>query len=93
MMKKHDIRTKTYFRETRISQFSVLLIKIYQNVVSPVIGPHCRYYPSCSAYTSLSIQRFGFIIGVYLGLKRLIRCHPWHPGGYDPVPTQIKRER
>ncbi|MGB9628301.1 MAG: membrane protein insertion efficiency factor YidD [Thermodesulfobacteriota bacterium] len=64
----------------------ILLIKMYQNTLSILIGPSCRFTPSCSSYALLSIERFGIIRGVGLAIKRLIRCHPFHPGGYDPVP-------
>lgn len=64
----------------------VIFIKIYQYLISPVLGPHCRYEPSCSAYAVEALQRFGVIKGLWLAVKRLSRCHPWHEGGYDPVP-------
>ena len=64
----------------------LVLIRAYQYLVSPVIGPRCRYYPTCSDYTLTSVERFGLLRGGWLGLKRLSRCHPWHAGGYDPVP-------
>lgn len=64
----------------------VFLIRGYQYAVSPLLGPRCRFYPSCSQYTLEAVTRFGGLHGAWLGLKRLARCHPWHPGGYDPVP-------
>jgi putative membrane protein insertion efficiency factor len=64
----------------------LLLIKIYQHTFSLLIGPSCRFTPSCSSYALLSIERFGTIRGIGLTIKRVIRCHPFHPGGYDPVP-------
>jgi len=71
----------------RIAQRAIiLLIKIYQNTFSILIGPSCRFTPSCSSYALLSIQRFGIIRGIGLSIKRVVRCHPFHPGGYDPVP-------
>jgi len=66
--------------------FVTLLIRIYQWTVSPVLGPRCRFYPSCSNYALEAITRFGTLRGLWLTLKRLGRCHPWHPGGFDPVP-------
>ena len=66
---------------------AALLIRIYQLCVSPLLGPACRFYPSCSQYALESIQRFGFSPGHWLALRRLGRCHPWHPGGFDPVPA------
>jgi uncharacterized protein len=64
----------------------ITLIHLYQHTVSILLGPCCRFYPSCSNYASVSIQRFGIWKGTLLALKRLMKCHPFHPGGYDPVP-------
>jgi putative membrane protein insertion efficiency factor len=64
----------------------VLLIRFYQLFISPGLPASCRFAPSCSAYTLEAVQRHGALKGVWLGARRLIRCHPWHPGGYDPVP-------
>ncbi|MCU0539207.1 MAG: membrane protein insertion efficiency factor YidD [Desulfobacterales bacterium] len=61
-------------------------IRAYQLTLSPVLGPACRFYPSCSEYTLQAISRHGPTRGLLLGLKRLLRCHPFHPGGVDPVP-------
>ena len=65
-----------------------LLIRAYQLVLSPFIGQHCRFHPSCSNYTLEAIQVHGALHGSWLGLRRLLRCHPWHPGGLDPVPEK-----
>jgi hypothetical protein len=62
------------------------LIHLYQHTFSILFGPCCRFSPSCSTYASVSIERFGIWRGGLLGLRRLMRCHPFHPGGYDPVP-------
>ena len=64
----------------------ITLIYMYQYTFSILLGPCCRFYPSCSTYASVSIQRFGIWKGNLLALKRLLKCHPSHPGGYDPVP-------
>lgn len=64
----------------------LFLIAVYRYGISPLMGNHCRYYPSCSAYTQEAIQCYGGVRGSWLGLKRLLRCHPFHPGGVDPVP-------
>lgn len=63
----------------------LLLISIYQYAISPLMGRNCRFYPSCSAYAKESIEYRGLLAGSVLTIKRLFRCHPWHPGGYDPV--------
>jgi uncharacterized protein len=65
---------------------AALLIRLYQYSVSPLLGPRCRFYPSCSHYAHEALLRFGLIRGGALALRRLLRCHPWHPGGFDPVP-------
>jgi putative membrane protein insertion efficiency factor len=62
------------------------LIRLYQKTISRVLPASCRFYPSCSHYTYEAIGRYGVIKGGWLGLKRLSRCHPFNPGGYDPVP-------
>jgi putative membrane protein insertion efficiency factor len=62
------------------------LIRIYQYAISPLMGRSCRYVPTCSEYTVEAIRKHGAIKGGWLGAKRISRCHPWHPGGYDPVP-------
>ena len=62
------------------------LIYFYRLAISPLLGPKCRFTPSCSEYSILAIKRFGVFKGVWLGGKRLLKCHPLHPGGHDPVP-------
>jgi hypothetical protein len=62
------------------------LIRIYQLVISPLLGPRCRFYPSCSRYTARALAEHGALRGSWLGLRRIGRCHPFHPGGFDPVP-------
>jgi len=64
-----------------------LLIRLYQWTLSPLLGPRCRFYPSCSHYALEALERFGLIKGLLLSAARLARCHPWHPGGFDPVPA------
>ena len=57
----------------------------YRSFISPLKPPTCRFYPSCSKYTLDAVNRHGVLSGLWLGFKRLARCHPWHPGGFDPV--------
>jgi putative membrane protein insertion efficiency factor len=63
----------------------VYLIKTYQILLSPVFPPACRFTPTCSQYALEAIRKYGAWRGTYLGVRRLLRCHPFHPGGYDPV--------
>lgn len=62
----------------------IVLARAYQLLISPLIGPHCRFQPTCSAYFIESVRKYGAIRGGWRGILRICRCHPWHPGGYDP---------
>jgi putative membrane protein insertion efficiency factor len=64
----------------------IVLIRCYQWTISPLLAPCCRFHPSCSHYAAEALQRHGTLRGGYLALRRVARCHPWHPGGVDPVP-------
>lgn len=66
----------------------IFIIRIYQVLISPLLGPRCRFYPSCSSYGVESIQRHGALLGLFYAVKRILRCHPFSTGGYDPVPTE-----
>ena len=68
------------------------LIRSYQLLISPVLGPSCRYLPSCSDYAAEAIERHGALAGTWLAVRRLARCQPWGGSGYDPVPEQHRRE-
>ncbi|MBN2526594.1 MAG: membrane protein insertion efficiency factor YidD [Deltaproteobacteria bacterium] len=70
-----------------LSKIFILAIRFYQLAISPWLGPSCRYSPSCSSYTMTCITRFGAFKGTWLGLKRLMRCHPLGGHGYDPPPS------
>ncbi len=68
------------------ASLGVGLVKLYRILVSPILGDSCRFAPSCSAYAITSLERYGLLKGGYLALRRVGRCHPWNPGGHDPVP-------
>ncbi len=67
---------------------ALVLIKIYQYTLSPLLGNACRFYPSCSTYTYQAIERFGLFRGSWMGLKRILKCNPFFAGGYDPCPKK-----
>ena len=69
-----------------IRQLCLAPIKGYQLLISPLLGNQCRFYPTCSCYAIESVERYGVVRGGYFTLRRLIKCHPFHAGGYDPVP-------
>ena len=68
------------------------LLRGYQKLVSPALGTRCRFHPSCSEYTLQATQRYGAARGMWLGARRIARCHPWNPGGVDPVPPTFEPE-
>jgi uncharacterized protein len=67
----------------------LVLIRLYQLTLSKLLGPRCRFYPSCSQYAAEAIQKHGAIRGTAFTLARIVRCHPWHPGGVDLVPDRV----
>ncbi|MCL2655434.1 MAG: membrane protein insertion efficiency factor YidD [Coriobacteriia bacterium] len=84
-----DTETKRGVREAlrRLPRLvPIFLIRGYQQVISPLLPRSCRFVPTCSAYAVEALQRYGVVKGGWLAIKRILRCHPWHPGGYDPVP-------
>lgn len=62
----------------------ILLARAYQLLVSPLLGRHCRFEPTCSQYFIEAVRKYGALRGAWRGLRRILRCHPWHPGGHDP---------
>jgi putative membrane protein insertion efficiency factor len=70
--------------ERTASSLVIGLIRVYQTTLSPLLGPACRFEPSCSRYMVGAIEKYGLLRGAWKGLKRFLSCHPWHPGGYDP---------
>ena len=78
------VRTLSASRWPR--QVGAAVIRGYQRFVSPAFPPRCRFSPSCSQYTLEAVERYGLVLGSWYGFKRLAKCHPFHPGGYDPLP-------
>ncbi len=74
-----------------IKKIFILPIKLYQWFISPLLGQNCRHEPTCSQYAIEAIREWGVLKGVFLGVKRLSKCHPWGTHGYDPVPKKIKK--
>jgi putative membrane protein insertion efficiency factor len=79
-------QSKNVYYFLNMKNFIVFLINIYQKYIGPIKGKTCRFYPTCSEYTKEAIIKHGIIKGGFLGIKRILRCHPFNPGGYDPVP-------
>ncbi len=69
-----------------MTRILLVLIKAYQYLISPMLGPSCRFTPTCSEYAVQALNRYGAVKGFWLSIKRVGRCHPWHDGGYDPLP-------
>jgi putative membrane protein insertion efficiency factor len=89
VMMTPDVETETTPTDAPASPVRKALagmIRFYQLAISPMFPPSCRFEPTCSEYTRQAIIRHGAFKGIYLGIRRILKCHPFHPGGYDPVP-------
>ena len=73
-----------------LSKIIIKIIKFYQYLISPLLGNNCRYLPTCSQYFIESLKEYGLIKGIFMSVKRILRCHPWGKGGFDPVKKEIK---
>ena len=71
----------------------IKLIKGYKYLISPLLGQSCRYFPTCSEYSIEALKTFGFFKGLYLSLKRILSCHPWCDGGFDPIKKEMKAKK
>lgn len=71
-----------------MKKIMLVMIKFYRYAISPLFPPTCRFYPTCSSYSYQAIQEYGALKGGWLSIKRIVKCHPFNPGGYDPVPHQ-----
>ena len=69
----------------------VLFIRVYQLIISPMLGSNCRFIPTCSEYAMESLKEYGLIKGIFLSIKRIGKCHPWGGHGYDPIPTKMEK--
>jgi putative membrane protein insertion efficiency factor len=76
-----------------VKKIIIFTITLYQKYISPLKPATCRFYPTCSEYTVQALTRFGLVKGIWLSIKRILRCHPFNPGGYDPVPDSFQASR
>ena len=76
-----------------LEEIFIVPIRIYQRFISPLLGSNCRYVPTCSTYMMQAIREWGIFLGIYMGIRRIFRCHPWGSHGYDPVPINPKKQK
>ena len=86
-----DIERSSPAARTPLVRVLVAIVRLYQQAISPMRPPACRYTPTCSSYAVTALERFGVVRGSWLALRRLSRCHPFHAGGHDPVPPSVPR--
>lgn len=92
-MYSHAIILEEYAeKEIVMKQIFIGIIRFYQKFISPMTPPTCRFHPSCSQYGLESFQKHGALKGFWLTIKRILKCHPFHPGGFDPVPDKKEKE-
>jgi putative membrane protein insertion efficiency factor len=72
-----------------IKYLFLIPIRLYKKLISPLLGNHCRFYPTCADYAYEAINKHGVFLGMFLAVRRLFKCHPWHPGGIDYVPDKL----
>lgn len=80
-------------RRVEMKYLLIGIIRFYQKFISPMTSPSCRFQPTCSQYSLESVRRFGAMKGTYLSVRRILKCHPFHPGGFDPVPEKKSKRR
>ena len=86
MSQGDDLIAVSYTHLDVYKRQALLLVRFYQRLISPILPRSCRFNPTCSEYTYQAIEKYGLIKGIYLGVKRILKCHPFHIGGNDPLP-------
>ncbi len=86
-------KTQLLKQTSTLTKLLVSPLRAYQYCIGPLLGNCCRFYPSCSSYSIEAIQTHGILRGCFLMLRRILRCHPWHQGGFDPIPEKIRYDR
>ncbi|HQY56160.1 MAG: membrane protein insertion efficiency factor YidD [Nitrospira sp.] len=86
-MARHITKTAAgpFWGTLALRRFCIILLMAYRACLSPLLGPACRFYPTCSVYAQEAIERYGVLKGLFMAGRRLLKCHPFHPGGVDPV--------
>lgn len=79
------IRIKNSKESFKMKRLAIYIIRLYQRFISPIFPSCCRFYPTCSEYAIQALEKHGLLKGIYLAIRRVLKCHPFHPGGYDPL--------